>query len=173
MKRIYLLLLLIPFITTNVHAQGGSSQVNSTALSIGGELNIPQRSGYTIGYGASAKFELPFATALSFTATAGIHQYHLKTLFSGTSGGNDTFVPLKAGVKYYIDPRFYAEGELGTVIDRNRDNDQNRFTYSLGTGFLLPLRNTSNMIDLGLRYEEWSKNGIQQFGIRVAYRFGL
>jgi len=168
-----LLILFICFSAITVSAQNRESQTNATALSIGAELNIPQRSGYTIGYGVSAKFELPLAGALSFTATAGVHQYHLKTLFYGGSGGNDTFVPLKAGIKYYIDPRFYAEGELGNVIDHNRDNNQNRFAYSLGTGFLLPLKKTSNMIDLGLRYEEWSKNGLQQFGIRVAYRFGL
>jgi hypothetical protein len=28
------------------------------------------------------------------------------------------------------------------------------------------------MIDLGLRFEDWAKNRAQQFGIRVAYRFG-
>jgi hypothetical protein len=169
MQKFLLVLIGLSYAFT-LRAQTGSNQ--RTALSFGAELNIPQRSGYTIGYGASAKFELPLANALSFTATAGVHQYHLKTLYN-CPGGNNTFVPLKAGVKYYIDPRFYAEGEVGSVIDHNRESDQNKFAYSLGTGFLLPLKNTSNMIDAGLRYEEWSKNGLQQFGIRVAYRFGL
>ena len=171
MKKIHLLLLLLPLITAGARAQEQGTK-NATALSIGAELNIPQRSRYNIGYGASAKFELPVVNALSFILTAGVHQFHIKSIFNGVSTGNDTFVPLKAGVKYYFDPRFYAEGEMGTVIDHNDDFNQNRFTYAIGTGFLLPLKSTNNMVDVGLRYEQWSQNRLQQFGIRVAYRFG-
>jgi len=172
MKKICLILLILPIIINLSYAQGGGSQANSTAFSIGAELNIPQQSRYTIGYGASAKFELPVINAFSLTLTGGLHQFHIKSIFDGASTGNDTFIPLKAGVKYYFDPRFYTEGELGTVIDHNDAIDQNRFTYSIGTGFLLPLNNSKNMVDVGLRYEQWSQNRLQQFGIRVAYRFG-
>lgn len=168
-----LLFLFISFSAISTYAQGGGTQANSTALSIGAELNIPQQSRYTIGYGASAKFELPIINAFSLTLTGGLHQFHIKNIFDGASTGNDTFIPLKAGAKYYFDPRFYTEGELGTVIDHNDAIDQNRFTYSIGTGFLLPLNNSNNMVDVGLRFEQWSQNRLQQFGIRVAYRFGL
>jgi predicted porin len=168
-----LLVFLISCIAITTYAQGNGPQANSTVLSIGAELNIPQQSRYTIGYGASAKFELPIINAFSLTLTGGLHQYHIKSIFDGASTGNDTFIPLKAGVKYYFDPRFYTEGELGTVIDHNDAIDQNRFTYAIGTGFLLPLNNSRNMVNVGLRYEQWSQNRLQQVGIRVAYRFGL
>jgi len=171
MRKIYLLLLMLPVVNGYVYAQEQGSKRNSTALSIGAELNIPQQSRYTIGYGASAKFELPVVNALSLTLTGGLHQFHVKNIFKGASTGNDNFIPLKAGAKYYFDPRFYTEGELGTVIDHNDAIDQNRFAYAIGTGFLLPLKNSSNMVDVGLRYEQWSQNRLQQFGIRVAYRW--
>jgi len=173
MKKIHLILLLLPLATNYIYAQEQGTKINTTAISVGAELNIPQRSRYNIGYGASVKFELPVVNALSFILTAGVHQFHIKSIFNGVTTGNDNFIPLKAGAKYYFDPRFYTEGELGTVIDHNDAVTQNRFTYAIGTGFLLPLKSSSNMVDVGLRYEQWSQNRLQQFGIRVAYRFGL
>lgn len=146
---------------------------NTKAISIGAELDLPQRSRYNIGYGAWAKFELPVTQTVSLALTAGFNQYHTKTIFNNIGGNNDTYVPLKAGVKYYFDPRFYTEGELGTVLDHNNGSSQNLFTYSLGTGILIPLKNsTQNMIDIGVRYEDWSQNRLQQFAIKVGYRFG-
>lgn len=148
----------------------------TTAISIGPELNIPQRSAYNIGYGVSANIETPLSSKFSGVVTGGYHRYSYKSFaISGYDKPDaDSFIPLKAGVKYYIDPKFYTQGELGTVINKNNDNGGNLFTYSLGTGFLLPVGDKkSNMIDLGLRFEDWSKNRLQQFAIRVAYRFGL
>jgi predicted porin len=171
MQKILLTFIIIVAAVT-ARAQTGGEQRRATALSIGAELNIPQRSRFNIGYGASVKFELPVVDAFSFTLTGGVHQFHMKGILEDVSNGNDTFIPLKAGVKYYFDPRFYTEGELGTVIYHNDAIDQNRFTYAIGTGFLLPLNNSKNMVDVGLRYEQWSQNRLQQFGIRVAYRFG-
>jgi hypothetical protein len=169
MKQCVLLLILSALCIEHAAAQ----QRNVKAISVGPELNIPQRSGYNIGYGVSGKFELPVTSTFSLVFIGGLHQFHAKTFFKGTTGDKDTFIPLKAGARYYVDPRFYTEGELGTVIDHNNNFDQNLFAYSLGTGFLLPLNNnTHSMIDIGLRYEDWSRNRVQQFAIRAAYRFG-
>ncbi|MFD1257462.1 hypothetical protein ACFQ3S_11705 [Mucilaginibacter terrae] len=170
MKKYGLLLLLLPLIHSTLKAQ----ERNTKALSIGPELNLLQRSAYNIGYGVSGKFELPVSSTISAVITAGINQFHRKNFLIGSaSQGNDTFVPLKAGIKYYFDPRFYTEAELGSVIDHNNGFNQNLFAYSIGTGFLIPINKSStNMIDLGLRFEDWAKNRAQQFGIRVAYRFG-
>jgi hypothetical protein len=148
----------------------------ASSFSVGAELNIPQRSAYNFGYGASGKLEIPVASAISLNITSGYHRFGYKSFaISGYSKPDaDSFVPLKGGVKYYIDERFYTEGELGTVFNNNTQNAGNLFTYSLGTGFLLPLgENKSNMLDIGLRFEDWSKNRLQQFAIRVAYRLGF
>lgn len=170
MKKYWLLLLISPFIGTALKAQ----ERTAMAFSIGPELNLLQRSAYNVGYGVSGKFELPVTGTVSLALTAGINQFHRKSFLIGSAAaqGNDTFVPLKAGVKYYFDPRFYTEGELGTVIDHNDGFNQSLFAYAIGTGILLPInKSNKNMINIGLRFEDWAKNRAQQFGIRVAYRF--
>jgi hypothetical protein len=144
------------------------------AISIGPELNITQRSAYTIGYGISGKLELPVSNTLSVVVTGAYNRlrYRNSPLPGVSRRDNDSFIPLKGGVRYFIDPRFYTEGELGTVIGNGSNG--NFFTYSIGTGFLIPLGGSkSNMVDIGLRYEDWSQNRLQQFGIRAAYRFGF
>jgi hypothetical protein len=152
-----------------------AQQRTTKAISAGLELNIPQRSAYNIGYGVSGKFELPVTPSLSLSLTGGLHSFNHKSFNIGNLArqDNDVFIPIKGGLKYFFDPRFYTEGELGTVIDHNDGYSQNLFAYSLGTGFLLPLKNSNNsMIDIGIRFEDWSKNRVQQFAIRAAYRFG-
>ncbi|UEG54212.1 hypothetical protein LLH06_04415 [Mucilaginibacter daejeonensis] len=146
------------------------------AVSIGPELNFPQRSAYNFGFGGSFKAELPVASAWAISVTAGYHNFSYKSFNIGSAvkQPDDQFVPLKAGVRYFLDPRIYTEGELGTVIDHNKDRSTNLFAYSLGTGFLFPITdNKRQLIDVGLRYESWSQNRLQQFGIRVAYKFGF
>jgi len=148
----------------------------TTAFSIGPELNIPQRSAYNIGYGASVNLETPLSSKFSAVVTSGYYRFSYKSLaLSGyKKPGADSFIPIKAGAKYYIDPRFYTQAEVGTVLNKNDAYMGNLFTYSLGTGFLLPLGDSkTSMIDIGLRYEDWSKSSLQQFAIRVAYRFGF
>ena len=170
MKKYWLLLLFSPFIGSALKAQERTTK----AFSIGPELNLLQRSAYNIGYGVSGKFELPITGTVSLAVSAGINQFHRKSFLIGSaSQGNDTFIPLKAGIRYYFDPHFYTEGELGTVIDHNNGYNQNLFAYAVGTGILLPLKQSNkNMIDIGFRFEDWAKNRAQQFAIRVAYRFG-
>jgi hypothetical protein len=153
-----------------------AQQRTSKALSAGLELNIPQRSTYNIGYGASGKIELPVTGAISLSLTGGYHRFSYKRFLTGSDAKrvDDTFVLLKGGIKYFLDPRFYTEGELGTVINHNNNNSGNLFTYAIGTGFLVPLgEGNHSMIDLGIRFEDWSKNRLQQFAIRAAYRFGF
>ncbi len=148
------------------------------AISLGPELNVPQRSGYTIGYGASANFELPVAASVNLMVAAGYHRYNHKNFGFNNyiKPGPDYFTPLKAGVKYYPDAKLYLAGELGTVFNNknNSGSTSNLFAYSLGTGFLLPVNSEkTNHVDIGLRFENWSQNRLRQFAIRVAYRFHL
>lgn len=175
MKKYFLLAVVLFFATQIIYAQEGITK----AISIGPELNIPQRSLYNIGYGVSANFEVPVASKVSVVAGGGLHRYSYKNFLIGSEGvkpSPDNYIPLKAGVKYYADTRLYLQGELGTVLSNSSNNSGNKnlFTYSLGTGFLLPLgESKSNMVDVGLRFEDWSENRLRQFAIRVAYRFGF
>ena len=168
MKR-YLFIISV-FFTISSHAQ--ITTPTTTAISLGFELAAPSNSIYTIGTGVSAKFELPVVSPLSLTLTGGFTaMYYKSNLFnSSRTPGAAGFLPLKAGLKYYLSKNFYAEGEAGTAIETNYDK-RDAFAFSIGPGFIIPLSNEKQGIDIGFRYESWS-NQLRQTGIRIAYRFG-
>ncbi len=141
------------------------------AFSAGLDLAIPTNSIYNIGFGGSGKAEVPIAGAASLTVTAGYTSLYFKSSLIGNTKSQDAagFVPLKAGVKYYLSDGFYLEGEAGTAIETNYNKDK-LFAFALGPGFILNTGKNS-AIDLGFRYENWGSGRIRQTGIRVAYRF--
>src|ERR1700744_836161 len=165
--RKYLLLLLV-LCSYKLHAQTTITKAFSPAF----ELGIPSNGVYNIGVGASVKGELPIASPVSLTLTAGFtSMFYKSNLFdSSRTPGAAIFVPLKAGLKYYFDQDIYAEGEAGTAIETNYGK-QSSFAFSIGPGFMAPVGD-KNAVDISFRYEDWS-NQLRQPAIRIAYRFGL
>jgi hypothetical protein len=141
------------------------------AFSIGAELGIPNVSVYNIGLTVSGKGELPVSDKLAITVTAAYSTFFYKSnLFTSSKTLTAArFIPLKAGVKYYVNQGIYFEGELGTAIETNYLK-QDLFAFSLGPGFLIPI-DEKHSVDFGLRYEKWSQHQVQQTAIRFAYRF--
>ncbi|RVU00187.1 hypothetical protein EOD41_14610 [Mucilaginibacter limnophilus] len=168
MKKI--LLVLLVFAALKVQAQSVSL---NKAFSVGLELGIPSQSIYNIGFGGSGKAEVPIASPVSLTITAGYTSFYYK---SALIGGGDRFpdaagyVPLKGGAKVYLSRGVYAEAEGGAVLETNYAK-KTLSAFSIGPGFLIPLKSDNQSIDFSLRYERWSNN-LKQTGIRVAYRFG-
>jgi len=165
-------LFIIPiFFIIQSHAQAPIP--TTKAISFGFELAAPSNSVYTIGTGVSAKFEVPVVSVLSLSLTGGFTaMYYKGNLFnSSRTPGAAGFLPLKAGIKYYLSKEFYAEGEAGTAIETNYTK-RDAFAFSIGPGFIIPLNDEKHGIDIGFRYESWSSQ-VRQTGIRVAYRFGL
>jgi hypothetical protein len=142
------------------------------AIGLGFELAAPSNSVYNIGLGASAKLELPIVAPVSVTLTGGFtSMFYKSNLFDASrTPGAALFIPLKAGVKYYFAKSIYAEGEAGTAIETNYGK-QRSFAFSIGPGFIVPLNNDKQGIDISFRYESWA-NQLRQTGIKVAYRFG-
>jgi hypothetical protein len=89
---------------------------------------------------------------------------------------NATYVPLKAGLKYYTSSNFYLEGEAGASINTNSNysGSKTAFLYAPGIGVSLPTSGSS-AFDIGLRYESRLESGgsINQFALRLAYKFNL
>jgi hypothetical protein len=166
MKR--LILILLTFYSINTQAQTTITKAFSPAF----ELSIPSNGVYNIGVGASIKGELPIASPVSLTLTAGFtSMFYKSNLFnSSLTPGAAIFVPLKAGLKYYFNKGIYAEGEAGTAIETNYGK-QSSFAFSIGPGFLVPAGD-KNSVDISFRYENWA-NQLRQTAIRIAYRFGL
>lgn len=167
----YPLLFLFTFLVVSISRAQDRSPV---AISAGFELGLPSQSIYSVGLGGSLKIEVPLSGKFAVTATGGITSMTYKSAFVANfnTHGSDTFVPLKGGVKYYLGPNFYAEGELGAAIETEHEK-RSLFAYSIGPGFLLPLGNGKTGIDFSFRYESWSQHDLRQTGIRVAYKFGL
>jgi hypothetical protein len=163
---------LIPLLFIFCCAKLQAQTTTSKAFNLGFELGIPSNSVYTIGTGASAKFELPVVTPLSLSLTGGITtMFYKSNLFnSSRTPGAAAYVPLKAGLKYYFNRGVYAEGEAGTAIETNYDK-KSVFAFSLGPGFVVPAGD-KNGIDISFRYENWA-NQVRQTAIHIAYRFGL
>lgn len=141
-------------------------------ISAGAELGIPSNTPFNISYGGSVQAELKVVKQVGVTLTGGYNIYNYKRDFFGSTATiqHPALMPLKAGLKYYAGPGFYASGELGTTVNSN-DNADKLFVYSLGIGFEIPL-NQRNDIDLGFRYESYSERQYAVTGIRVAYRVG-
>ena len=165
MKKLLPLLLLFTY--SLAHGQFAPKK----AFSVGLDLAIPTNSIYSVGFGGSGKAEVPVAGAASITVTAGFTSlYYKSSVFGNTkSAAPATFIPLKAGVKYYLGEAFYIEGEAGNAIATNYGKDK-LFAFALGPGFLANAGKNS-AIDIGFRYENWGSGRIRQTGIRVAYRF--
>ncbi|MES2274448.1 MAG: hypothetical protein V4592_00380 [Bacteroidota bacterium] len=172
MKKIILVLLLISGIALTTKAQ----EYSKFAFSVGPELGFPSQSVYNIGYGASAKIEFPIAGKIGLSLTGGYSRFNYKGSIISSFGSQkpSSFIPLKGGIRYGVSTGFYLEAEGGNVIETTSsftNPSRNLFAFSIGPGFLFKLSDKQS-IDLGIRYEQWSKNALKQTAIRVAYRIG-
>lgn len=145
-------------------------------VNIGAELAFPTRTGsfgeeFSIGIGGSGKFEVPFTSALYGTATAGFISFYRKKGLNGTREDNKSYIPLKAGAKYYFNNLLFGEAEIGASVGVQK-NAGTAFVWAPGIGFLLPVKGR-HAITAGIRYEKWAREGgnINQIGVRVGYQF--
>jgi opacity protein-like surface antigen len=178
MKKI---LLVAVFAVAAFSASAQKSESKSrTRFSIGLEAGLPvgdAKDIYSFGIGGSAKAEIPVASKVFATISAGY------TSLSYTDDVKATFkafnidtkpqgvVPLKAGLKYFFGKNFYGAGELGAAIGTSK-GDKTGFAWSPGVGASYPVSD-KNDIDFGARYESWSKDGVStdQIGFHVALKF--
>jgi hypothetical protein len=138
----------------------------------GGKFSIGFEAGLPVGdihhiassiLGGSLKYDLPIAESTWFTISAGYSSLKFKDIVEGGSTG---FIPVKAGIKYYLNQGFFAEGQLGAVFS-TESGGGTAFAYSPGIGYTF-----DGGFEAGVRYEGWSHDGtIGQAALRLAYRF--
>ena len=162
MKKVLLATMLFVGIAVSGFAQKGSN------FSVGLEAGLPvgnASNAYSFVIGGSFKYEAPIATGTSFTLTAGYSSFQGKTVagFKFPAAG---FIPVKAGIKYFLADAFYGEAQLGAAFSTQK-NGGTAFAYSPGIGYKF-----SDVLDLGVRYEAWSNNGtVGQIGARLGFTF--
>lgn len=168
MKKFLILLPLLGFL-----AFKSAAQTND-----GGKFNIGLEGGLPLGtskqlfnsiIGASVKYEYPVAQDVFVTASAGYNGWLIKHEYSDFDGAKKvySFVPLKAGIKGYLQEGFFLEGQVGASIYAGSNGKGTSFIYSPGLGYTFP-----SGFEAGVRYEAWAKDGTaSQVGLRLGYRF--
>ena len=165
-----------------------STSSNGVILSIGVDAGIPTgklSDSYNWNIGGSVQADLPVAQNLFVTVNAGYNSIQGKKNIagSGLDATNIQLLPVKAGLKYFVVPHFYVQGEAGAAFALNKSDvgfDKSAaFVYAPQIGYQFPIGG-KNFIDAGVRYEASTKfnsnvddSKVNFFGLRVAYAFGL
>jgi hypothetical protein len=97
------------------------------------------------------------------------------------SGQVASFIPLEAGLKAYVAPHFFLEGQAGASFNvnyytSNYTNNETAFIYDLGAGYTFPLGFSRNATtDLSLVYENRPEagGGYSQVALRAVFNFPL
>jgi hypothetical protein len=163
-----------------------STSSNGVILSIGADAGIPTgnlSNNYNWNIGGSVQADIPVAHSLFVTVNAGYNSIQGKNNIDGTGidATNIQLLPVKAGLKYFIVPGFYVQGEAGAAFLLNKsdlsDNKSAAFVYAPQVGYQFALGGKS-YLDAGVRYEASTKynsdidnSKINFFGLRVAYAF--
>lgn len=146
-------------------------------ISIGPEINLPSGNSTNksaIGLGGYLKGEVGLSQKFSITGSGGFASF-LGKRFLGQRAATLSYLPVKAGLKFYTESNFYFEGQLGAVLPIN-GNEKTAFAWSPGAGTFLRSRN-NNQLDIGFRYEGWSRmnsnTAFSFFSLRAGYAFNL
>ncbi|HMI02297.1 MAG TPA: hypothetical protein VK541_07440 [Pedobacter sp.] len=161
------------FAFSSVKAQDAA--MSGPKLGIGVEFGFPMGDfgdGYNLGYGGSLTYQHPIASKLNLTGNAGYLNFQSKDI-PGLGKINSGFIPVKAGLRYFLAENIYVGGELGAVFSTGDGDGGTAFAYAPGVGVEFPVADKST-IELGGRYEGWSNDGTSSFiGLRLAWNFGL
>jgi hypothetical protein len=175
MKKLILLTAIAGFFAfSNVNAQTKDVGMTGTKLGIGADFAFPMGDFGDVadfGFGGSLAAQFPIANKLNLTASAGYLNFKSKEIAGVTF--NSSYIPVKAGARYFVAENFYIGGELGASFPA-KDGGSTAFAYAPGVGIEFPVAD-NGAIELGARYEGWSYDGGTNsfLGLRLAYNFGL
>jgi len=175
--------------TTPTTTSTSTTTNNGIRYSIGVDAGIPLgnfKDNYKWNLGGSVQADIPvISNQLFVTVNAGYNNIFGKKDIGGVAGldvTNFQLIPVKAGLKYFVIPNFYVQGEAGAAFLLNKkDVDANKstaFVYAPQVGVQFPISANGNFIDAGIRYEATTKfttgvdaSKVSFLGIRVAYGF--
>jgi hypothetical protein len=162
-----LLLSFFVFIIVKANAQ-------QATIGFGPEISFPSGNSSTIsavGLGGFVKAELDVSEKFALTVQGSLTSFLGKSFF-GAKTPTVTHIPVKAGLKYYTSPEFYFEGQMGAAMPLNGKTSTS-FAISPGLGVFVNKKGADHKIDVGLRYESWTKSKFNFVTLRVGYLFGL
>ncbi|AOM78438.1 hypothetical protein [Pedobacter steynii] len=150
-------LLIVGLIGTMCMFFTAKSFAQSAKITLSPELLIPFSKAYNVGIGGILEAEWPVEKKLGLTLATGV-----ETLFPKYDDfySNYTFLPLKGGVKYFVDPKVFINFNLGAAIGFNDYGTS--FLVGGGVGYKF-----NNRIDAGIRIED---AGTSYAALRVGFR---
>lgn len=175
MKKIFLAITILGLLSiTQVSAQRRGLANTGPKIGIGVDFAFPQgdfKSVADYAIGGSILYQHPVADKLYITGNVGYLRINGKPVLANIQY-NEGYVPIKAGARYYIAGNIYGSGELGVAISTaNGSGSGTAFAYAPALGVEIPIADSS--IDLGLRYESWSRSSGTRslIGIRAGFNF--
>jgi opacity protein-like surface antigen len=174
MKKLLLLTAITGLLTFSSASAQKDPAMSGPKLGVGVEFGLPVGDFgdvYNLGVGGSLLYQHPLSGNLNFTASAGYISFSNED--NALIDIKTAAIPVKAGLRYFFAENFYGGAELGAAFS-TEDGGGTAFAYSPGIGVEFPVADKA-AIDLGVRYEGWSKNSHTNsfIGIRAAFNFGL
>ncbi|RFZ90524.1 hypothetical protein D0C36_22355 [Mucilaginibacter conchicola] len=164
------LVLFALFVLSLTKTNAQSIPKNTFKLDVGAEALRPLSAAndfYDIGIGGTARLNYGLTDKLAVTLTSGYYHFNYKG--SGNYNLYDVnIIPIKAGLKYFLIPNVYVNGEAGVGLGRTPIN-YTKTIISGGFGWVY------KGLDVGLKYENnfGRYDGFKNIGLRVGYGFKL
>jgi len=118
---------------------------------------------YGLVLGADARFQKGVAENTSFIFTTGFTHF----LDTDKTIRSFSYVPVKLGLKSFVNKHFYFAGEVGAGLGISK-NAGSSFVWSPSAGY------SFKSIDLAVKYEDFTAfETTKQIAIRLAYGFKL
>lgn len=155
------------FFSTTVNAQ------STPKLGVGVNLGVPTNDFNDLAAGVDLRYQFDLDRQLSVPITAGYtHFFGKKIPNTDMHYSSYGYIPVKAGLKYFFNDTgsgAYGLAEAGAGFGTGNASGT-VFTYSPALGYAW-----SNGLDLGAKYEGYTKNGgnMGYVGLRLAYGFKL
>ncbi len=157
------------FVTTSVNAQTPSpTNPSGQKLGVGVILGAPTNSASSFVLGADLRYQIDIDKQLSIPITTGFTSTLNKDIGS-IKIPNTNYVPLKAGLKYFLNDTgagAYGLAEACAAFGISSGGGTT-FVYSPAIGYAF-----NNGLDLGVKYEGFNTNS-GYVGVRLAYGFKL
>lgn len=172
MKKIILIAAASFLILNHINAQTNKYE---SKIGLGVDFGFPvgdYKNTADYGVGVSLLYQKPVSENLNITGNIGYLRFNGPEILANINY-KEGFVPLKAGARYFIASYLYAAGELGVAFSTAYGKGAGTaFTYAPSLGAEFPV-SKSGTVDVGLRYESWSRSSatLSFVGLRAGYNF--
>ncbi|MDB5150533.1 MAG: hypothetical protein JWQ57_4553 [Mucilaginibacter sp.] len=158
------------FILVILSAAAAQAQSNNSSWRVGFGIDagVSTSDAFKYALGGDIRIQKDFSKRVSGTLTTGFSHFFEKDHFANYTqyGSPYNVIPVKLGVKYFVDDNLYLGGEAGAGFAFEQWGTSFLWSPSVGMAF-------KNGIDLSLKYEDYTKDkATKTLGLRLAYGFG-